>query len=116
MSSVHQRQRSAVEMTGPWKNLENQTAVFHVSHRPLEIANSAISTFPPRRRRFPIHGIRKTKTKTPLAPSWRSRRNHKRSIYPKMNTCPRPLSQGIKSCVLSQPPLAGFEVTPYGRF
>lgn len=35
------------------ENLENQTALSQVSHRPLEIAKSAISTFPPPRRRSP---------------------------------------------------------------
>jgi hypothetical protein len=44
---------------GAMENLENQTAVFHVSHRPLEIAQGAISTFPPRRRRFPHQKNRK---------------------------------------------------------
>jgi hypothetical protein len=34
------------------ENVENQTAVSRVSHRPLEIAQGAIPTFPPRRRRF----------------------------------------------------------------
>ena len=38
---------------GAMENVENQTAVSHVSHRPLEITQGAISTFPPRRRRFP---------------------------------------------------------------
>ncbi len=31
------------------ENLENQTAVSHVSRRPLEIAKGAIPTFPQRR-------------------------------------------------------------------
>jgi hypothetical protein len=35
---------------GAVEAVENQTAVFHRSHRPLEIAHSAISTFPQRRR------------------------------------------------------------------
>ena len=38
------------------ENVENQPAVSHVSHGPLEIAKGAISTFPPRRRRFPLLG------------------------------------------------------------
>jgi hypothetical protein len=55
---------------GAMENVENQSAVSHVSHRPLEIAQSAISTFPPRRRRFPLS---EPKTKASrLAPFGRS--------------------------------------------
>src|ERR1700732_2321358 len=37
---------------GPVETVENQTTVSHRSHRPLEIAKDAISTFPQHRRRF----------------------------------------------------------------
>src|SRR5216684_397324 len=37
---------------GPAETVENQTTVSHRSHRPLEIAKDAISTFPQHRRRF----------------------------------------------------------------
>jgi hypothetical protein len=39
---------------GAVEAVENQTAVFHRSHRPLEIAHFAISTFPPRRQLFSL--------------------------------------------------------------
>ena len=39
---------------GAVEAVENQTAVFHRSHRPLEIAPFAISTFPPRRQLFSL--------------------------------------------------------------
>jgi len=39
---------------GTVETVENRTPVSHRSHRPLEIARGAISTFPPRRRRFPL--------------------------------------------------------------
>ena len=38
-------------MTGPWKRWKTQQQVSHRSHSPLEIANTAIPTFPQRRRR-----------------------------------------------------------------
>jgi len=98
------------------ENLENQTAVSHLSHRPLEIAKDAIPTFPPRRRWSPFHEYGKQKTKTPFAPSGRSRQSTNGAFIQRWNTCPSALRQGIKSCVLSPPPMAGFEVTPYGRF
>ena len=63
---------------GAMENLENQTAVSHVSHRPLEIAQGAISTFPPRRRRFPLQANNWT------GKSWLEKR-----------ACPSPLRQGI---------------------
>src|SRR5258708_22464146 len=37
---------------GAVETVENQTTVSHRSHRPLEIAKDAISTFPQHRRRF----------------------------------------------------------------
>jgi 2'-5' RNA ligase len=37
---------------GPVETVENQTTVSHRSHRPLEIAKDAISTFPQHRQRF----------------------------------------------------------------
>jgi len=56
---------------GALENVANQTAVSHVSHRPLEITHGAISTFPLRRRRGPC--IRNPKTKRlRLAPYGRS--------------------------------------------
>ena len=43
-----------MEMTGPVESVENQTAVSHAFHRPLEIAYRAISTFPQRRPLFSL--------------------------------------------------------------
>jgi hypothetical protein len=42
---------SAVEMSVPWKTWKTKLRFAHVSHRPLEIADGAIPTSPPRRRR-----------------------------------------------------------------
>jgi hypothetical protein len=72
---------------GAMENVENQTAVSHVSHRPLEIAQGAIPTFPPRRRRFPLLGNRKTKTQR-LAPFGRSPQYDERRIHPRQRANP----------------------------
>jgi hypothetical protein len=63
---------------GAMENVENQTAVSHVSHRPLEIAQNAIPTFPPRRRRFPHQANNRT------GKCWLEKR-----------ACRNPLRQGI---------------------
>jgi hypothetical protein len=117
---------------GAVETVENQTTVFHRSHRPLEIARWAISTFPPRRR-FPL--LRNPKTKAQrLAPYGRSHHTTKGGSTPgrgPTQSCilqvhawtgkrwaeknlPEPPPARYKSCVLGRPPMAGFEVTPEG--
>jgi hypothetical protein len=93
MQTVLERRGSRVDVAerggnaGAMENVENQTAVSHVSHRPLEIAQSAIPTFPPRRRRFPLLGNPKTKTQR-LAPFGRSPQYDERRIHPRQRANP----------------------------
>ena len=106
------RLRSAVEMTGPWKTWKTRRRFPTFPTAPWK---SPTVRFPHSHRADNGPPSMNTENKNQdLAPALPAK--HNRSIHPTMNTCPRPLRQGIKSCVLSHPPMAGFEVTPYGRF
>jgi hypothetical protein len=52
---------------GSVETMENQAAVSHGSHRPLEIAHRTISTFPPRRLLSPLSNCKQPNVLAPAA-------------------------------------------------
>jgi hypothetical protein len=61
----------------PVETLENQTPVFHAFPPPLEIADSAISTFPQRRALFPsLQFLAEDRSRTQLCAveKWKSQK------------------------------------------
>jgi hypothetical protein len=98
------RLRSTVEMTGPWKTWKTRLRFPTFPAAPWK---SLKARFPHSHRAAGDPYSRKTEDKNQTTATG--------AFTLRMNTCPSPLRQGIKSCALSQPPMAGFEVTPYGR-
>lgn len=92
---------------GAVENLENQTAVSHVSLRPLEIANRAIPTFPLCRRRSPLHEYGKQKPRHRSPPPG-AREEPQQGHSPDDEHLPEPPPAGYK--------IMCPESASYGRF